>query len=151
MAKKSSLKIKCHSLNSELPCFWIVLLGMLGEVGQEWSPDLALIYFPSLTADIFEPGPVSSPLEGYKEQIQPSLLQAGWSRRGAGLKSKSSPSVVWVQEGQVLAVWVPSFKPSFLLPTKPTQITPDSPSFQTSSCLSLVFKPLILLVLLLFC
>lgn len=41
MAKKSSLKIKCHSLNAELPCWycWVCL----GEVGQEWwSPETRL-------------------------------------------------------------------------------------------------------------
>lgn len=64
--------------------------------------DLILIHSLSLTAGTSGPGRVK-PLKEYRKQIQPFLLQVGWPRRGSGLKSKSSPPVVWVQEGRVLA------------------------------------------------
>lgn len=57
MAKKSSLKIKCHSLNSELPC-WYCYVGW-GGTGVVFK-DLILTHSLSLTADTFGPGPVSS-------------------------------------------------------------------------------------------
>ena len=92
MGKKSDPKIKCHSLNSELSCWYHQV--HLGEVGQDcWS--LGIPRQQTFRGQALGQAHWSNTRSKYRQP----LPQVGWPRRGSGLRSFSSLPTA-VQRGE---------------------------------------------------
>lgn len=124
MAKKSSLKIKCHSLNSELPCGYCQV--PLSEMGWEWlSPGTWLSSPPCPDNRHFGARPWTRPGAGIQRADRSSLcLRLAGPEREVGSEASHHPPVaVRVQRREY---WLNGPSPSSL-PSSCPQVIPNDP------------------------
>ena len=132
MAKKSSLKIKCRSLNSELPCSYC--RGRWGRSDGLQKPGFHLLLLPRHTV-LGQALSQSRRRDTKSKHVSLCFMLAGPEGEVGSKANHCCPAAVWVHRGESSLYKALFFKPSFILPIKPVHMTPSLPSVLTSSCL----------------